>query len=40
MSDDLWLWLLAGSNGAGKSTFARNLPVDIVINPDDNRARV
>lgn len=35
MSEELWLWLLAGSNGAGKSTYARNLPVDVIINPDD-----
>jgi predicted ABC-type ATPase len=35
MSEDLWLWVLAGSNGAGKSTFAPNLPVYIIINPDD-----
>lgn len=35
MSEELWLWLLAGSNGAGKTTCAPNLPVEIIINPDD-----
>ncbi len=35
MSSQLWLWLLAGSNGAGKSTYAPSLPVDVIINPDD-----
>jgi predicted ABC-type ATPase len=35
MSRDLWVWLLAGSNGAGKSTYAPNLPVEEFINPDD-----
>jgi predicted ABC-type ATPase len=35
MSGELWFWLLAGSNGAGKSTYAPNLPVEEFINPDD-----
>jgi predicted ABC-type ATPase len=35
MTGELWLWLLAGSNGAGKSTYAPNLPVEVIINPDD-----
>ena len=35
MSGELWFWLLAGSNGAGKSTYAPNLPVEKFINPDD-----